>query len=209
MQRSIVAVLLLCLGCSSSTRTIKIPESVVQRPGTEGQGRTTPQPYVVKMSDGTRTWQIEVPGSDQPGGFETVIPLDQDPNGPLGKVTLASPSLPQTEADREIIEAKKQKGEPIAAPAPGEQPKKASYLATIARAKELYKRRQYELAMMDIVELDRMYPDDERVLEMKGTLYLKLNRPNEAKKAWERVLALNPNNQGVARALEQLQEETE
>ena len=87
--------------------------------------------------------------------------------------------------------------------------KTSSYLATIARARELYKRRQYEMALMDIVELDRMYPDDERVLEMKGTLYLKLNRASDAKKAWERVLALNPNNQGVARALEQLQEETE
>lgn len=209
MKPVVAASLLFVLGCSSSTRTIKIPESVVQRPGNEGQGRTTPQPYVVKMSDGQRTWQIEVPGSDQPGGFETVIPLDQDPNGPLGQVSQSAPSLPQTEADREIIEAKKQKGEPIAQPPPGAQPKTASYLATIARARELYKRRQYELALMDIVELDRMYPDDERVLEMKGTLYLKLNRPSDAKKAWERVLALNPNNQGVARALEQLQEETE
>ena len=64
-------------------------------------------------------------------------------------------------------------------------------------------------AATTLVELDRQYPDDERILEMKGTLYVRLNRPKEAKKAWERVLSLNPNNETVARALERLETDGE
>jgi hypothetical protein len=35
---------------------------------------------------------------------------------------------------------------------------KASYLLTLARVKELYRTRQYELALVELAELDRQYP---------------------------------------------------
>src|SRR5205085_816172 len=100
-------------------------------------------------------------------------------------------------------------GEKVTAPAPGEPVKSRSYLATLARVNALYKKRQYELALIDLTKLDRDYPDDERILEMKGTLYWKLHRTKQAKEAWERVLALDPNNAMVAQALEQLSQDGE
>ena len=202
--KRLFVLVLLAAACGSNQRTIRIPDSVVDDPSkTRSAPERTAQPYVVKMSDGKRTWQIEIPVTEGSPSFSAAIPLD------LGDLSQAPPEVPPTEADREVLEAKRAAGEPIAEPKPGEAPKAQSYLATLARVRALYKRRQYELALVDLVNLDRQYPDDERILEMKGTLYRKLGRRDEAKRAWERVLALNPDNQMVARALEQLLEETE
>ena len=205
-QRLVLSTLLVsfAFGCGSNRRAIRIPETVVADPKkAKANQEQAAQPYVVKMSDGKRTWQIEIPVSQGSPSFSAAIPLD------LGEVSQVPPAVPPSEADREVMDAKRAAGEPITEPAPGEAPKAQSYLATLARVRELYRRRQYELALVDLVNLDRQYPDDERILEMKGTLYRKLGRRDEAKRAWERVLALNPDNQMVARALEQLLEETE
>lgn len=192
-------------GCGGSKRTIKIPESVVNSPKDRRPGgrERAAQPYVVKMSDGRRTWQIEIPVGEGSPSFQTAIPLD------LGDVEKMPPVPPASEADREIIEAKRAAGEKTPEAGPGQVIDGPSYLAGTARVRELYKRRQYELALIELVKLERAYPDDERILEMKGTLYKKLNRRNEARQTWERVLGLNPDNQAVARALEQLLEEGE
>ncbi len=193
------------VGCGASQRKIKIPDSVIANPKKKDAPDRSPPPYVVKMSDGQHIWEIEIPIPTGTPSFQAAIPLD------LGDISKRPPGTYtyQTEADREIIEAKKAAGEPVPEVKPGEEPHTASYLATIARVRELFKRRQYEMALVDLVKLDRQYPDDERILEMKGTLYFRLNRPKEAKKAWERVLSLNPNNEGVARALERLEADSE
>jgi tetratricopeptide (TPR) repeat protein len=189
--------------CGSQKRTIRIPDSVVSNPrskeGTNRQGAV--QPYVIKMSDGKNTYQVEIPVNSATGAISTSIPLD------IGHMELDPVNTPQTEADREIIDSKRKSGEPAPKEEPGAPPKARSYLATLNRVNTLYKKRQYELALIDLTALDREYPDDERLLEMKGTLYWKLRRPKQAREAWERVLALNPNNAVVAQALEQMNQD--
>jgi tetratricopeptide (TPR) repeat protein len=81
---------------------------------------------------------------------------------------------------------------------------KASYLLTLARVKELYRTRQYELALVEISELDRQYPDDEHILSMKGSLYERLGNKNLAREAWQQTLRLNPYNLAVLEALQRL-----
>lgn len=197
---AMLSAVLFFFGCGGHKRQIKLPDSVIQNPKDNRSGRApAKQPYVIKMSDGHRTWQIEIPAGDGSPSFQASIPVD------LGEMATDAEGTPPTEADKEIIEAKKAAGEPVA---DGDgKTRSKSYLSTIARVRELYKRRQYELALVDLVALDRAYPEDERILEMKGTLYLKLNRREDARKAWEKVLAVNPNNRGVAAALERLLEE--
>lgn len=207
LARVALIALLPAVGCASGKRTIRIPESVVPNPATRERARSTVEPYVIKMSDGRRTWQIEIPAYDATGAFQAVIPLDL-------ASTAATPVAPPTEADREVKASTPAGSEPAATSAgsaPAEAPGAASratpgrsYLATLARVNELFRRRQYELALIDLVALDREYPDDERILEMKGTLYWKLGRRDLAREAWERVLALNPDNTAVAQALESL-----
>ena len=173
-------------GCASSSgRTVRIPESAIARPSPTGKKRAAGlDPYVIKMSDGQRTWQIEIPATSASGAFEAVIPLD------LG----AAPAA-ESPADRDV------KAASGAAASDGPSP---SYLSTLAKVNALFRKRQYELALIEITRLDQAYPDDERVLEMKGTLYWRLRKPKLAREAWERVLALNPDNAAVAQALENL-----
>lgn len=200
MKRILIALALVAPACKTTGRTIKIPDSVVENPEHPSRPESAVRPYVIKMSDGRRTWQVEIPVTGSSPNFSAAIPLE------LGEVAAETTSTPASEADREIIDAKRAAGEPVPAEAaqPGGEPQ--SYLATLAKVRALYARRQYELALVELVALDRQYPDDERILEMKGTLYRKLGRDDEARAAWERVLALNPENRGVARALEQLEE---
>lgn len=210
--------------CSGGKRTIRVPESIAPDPArasTRGKGRG--EPVVVKMSDGKRTFQFEIPMAAGTAPFQATVPID---------VYDAAVDRYETEADREIKEAARKPDESAAA-APGEapaaekpggekptaekkgaekepaakaakEPQGRSYLATLARVNGLFRKRQYELALIDLVALEREYPDDERILEMKGTLYWRLKKPKLAREAWERVLALNPDNAAVAQALEHL-----
>lgn len=201
---ALLGLALVPVACSAPKRTIRIPESVVTNPRNKPKEQSSPmQPYVIKMSDGKRTYQIEIPVNQATGAFSTSIPLDLD------RLEAETSDRPQTEADREIIEAKRAAGEKTPKIDPNHEHKTRSYLATLARVNELFKKRQYELALIELTGLDREYPDDERVLEMKGTLYFKLRRPKQAREAWERVLALNPDNATVAQALEQLSQESD
>ena len=188
----------LVAGCGPKRRTIHIPDSVVAKPDDGPAKRRIVQPYVIKMSDGQRTWQIEIPAAEAAGAFSAMVPLD------LGEAALSPPGMPPTEADREIHGAvapgtSLPDGEADATTGRGR-----SYLATLAKVNALFRRRQYELALIEVVAVDCEDPDDERILEMKGTLYWKLRKPKLAREAWERVLAINPDNAVVAQALEHL-----
>lgn len=191
------------LACSSPKRTIRIPESVVPNPKGKNADKSAAQPLVIKVADGKRTFQVEVPAERINGAVHASIPLDLD------TLEASSEEMQQTEADREIIDAKEAAGEKTPKTAPGETPKSRSYLAVLARVNDLYKKRQYEIALIEITSLDREYPDDERILSMKGTLYWKLKRLKQAREAWERVMAINPENTQVAQALEQLNQDGE
>ena len=81
---------------------------------------------------------------------------------------------------------------------------KASYLLTLARVKDLYRTRHYELGLVELVDLERQYPDDEHILSMKGSLYERLGNKNLAREAWQEALRLNPFNLAVLEALQRL-----
>jgi hypothetical protein len=87
------------------------------------------------------------------------------------------------------------------------QPAKASYLLTLARVKDLYRTRHYELGLVEIVNLERQYPEDEHILSMKGSLYERLGNKNLAREAWQEALRLNPFNLAVLEALQRLGKE--
>jgi hypothetical protein len=80
----------------------------------------------------------------------------------------------------------------------------ASYLLTLARVKDLYRTRHYELGLVELVELEKQYPDDEHILSMKGSLYERLGNKNLAREAWQQALTLNPYNLAVLEALSRL-----
>jgi hypothetical protein len=184
---------------------------------------------VVRMTDGDQDWEVTIPEIGT--AYEVSIPLKGAKGGP-GGIVVEQPTL--TAADKEIvgqrqIDARARADEPPAmpidataiseegyAPRPQRGPRpiagvaaggatpKASYLLTLAKVKDLYKTRNYELALVELVALEKEYPDDERIMSMKGSLYEKLGRRQLAREAWEAVLALNPYNLQVAEALQRL-----
>ena len=58
-----------------------------------------------------------------------------------------------------------------------------SYLLTLERVKELYRTRHYELGLVELVELEKQYPEDEHILSMKGSLYERLGNKSLAREA--------------------------
>jgi Flp pilus assembly protein TadD len=90
-------------------------------------------------------------------------------------------------------------------PVPGQPAAaKPSYLLTLERVKELYRTRHYELGLVELVELEKQYPEDEHILSMKGSLYERLGNKNLARDAWQQALRINPYNLAVLEALQRL-----
>lgn len=188
--------LVLLLGCAGGSRkgAVSLAPEDAQRWGILPQGQSRPGRHVIRMSDGTRDWEVEFP--DVATGYEVRIPLGEgrELGGPPAREKL-------TAADRELLEDQAQSGVKRASGKP-----RSSYLAGVARIRELFKSRNYELALVQCVDLERDWPDDEKLLAMKGSIYKKLGKAKLARETWERVLQLNPDNGTVAEALRDLSE---
>lgn len=84
-----------------------------------------------------------------------------------------------------------------------------SYLVGLEKARQLFKARKYELAIIALKSLDGDYPNDITIKSMLGTLWLQLNQPTLARESWEAALKINPNHRAVIEALKQLQSSVE
>lgn len=83
-------------------------------------------------------------------------------------------------------------------------PSRPSYLLGIEEVQRLFKSQNYELAMVRLTQLEKAYPNDTKILSMKGTLWMRLGREELAREAWERVLQIEPENKAVLEALKRL-----
>jgi tetratricopeptide (TPR) repeat protein len=224
---------LLALGCAPKTRIVVPPDALREWAYTPG-GESRATRHVIRMSDGSRDWEVEFP--DVATGYEVRIPLRGAPGAPDRP---ESTPARLTAADREMLEERALspagsgdgRGEPAgradggrgeldaaeradakgarARPAAAGRAARPSYLGGIARVRELYRTRNYELALIDCVDLEREYPNDPKLLSMKGSIYRKLGKPRLARESWEKALALDPDNTTVADALRELAGETE
>ncbi|HEX8824114.1 MAG TPA: tetratricopeptide repeat protein [Archangium sp.] len=172
---------------------------------------TPPTKYILRMAESGRVWEVELP--EGAGGYEVRLPLAG--GGPVEMLTPADEEM-LSEALQDVKAAKSAEGKPEEAkPAVGEQKpagagrvldahkaaRTRSYLGGVARVKEMYSSRRYELGLIELVNLETEYPNDARLLAMKGSLYLKLGQPKLARQAWEKALSINPDDLGVAEAL--------
>jgi tetratricopeptide (TPR) repeat protein len=138
------------------------------------------QRYTLRLVEHGRVWEVELPEST--GGYEVRIPL-----GP----GVESPTL----ADQEML---------------GKTPPEAkskSYLSILAKVGEMYSAHRYELALIEVVDLEQQYPKDARLQAMKGSLYQKLGKSALARDAWKKSLEYDPTDATVAEALRSLKEE--
>jgi len=201
---------------------VRVPPELLRGSQFTAGGEPPRTRYVVRMTDGLRDWEIQLP--EIATAYEVKVPLSGKP-----ATRLAVDMATMTAADREILQereaaARAESGErgrkaggqndgdvKPAAEKRGRKTKddkppaaKASYLLTLARVKELYRSRQYEIALVELAELDRQYPEDEHILSMKGSLYDRLGNKNLAREAWQQTLRINPYNLAVLEALQRL-----
>jgi len=218
------------LGClSAPAGRIDVPSDLLRTPGDGNSGRGR---YTVRVTDGDKDWTFTIP--EIATAYEVRIPLRGGENTPAGGIAVDQPVLTaadkeivgQREVDARLRAEEPPPGDPAGpasdgdgeagprAPRPrapkgtptsttGNTPK-ASYLLTLAKVKDLYRTRNYEIALVELVALEKQYPNDERIMSMKGSLYEKVGRRQLAREAWEAVLALNPYNLQVAEALQRL-----
>ncbi len=83
-------------------------------------------------------------------------------------------------------------------------PTRPSYLLGIEEVRKLYRAGKYELAMVKLKKLEKAYPNDVKLLSMEGTLWRRLGEENLARKAWDRVLQIDPDNEQVREAQQRL-----
>jgi hypothetical protein len=207
------AAVLLLAGCVAHTpnKRIVVPEEMLRPPPAEpastpaapaaapstvpGSGAEPLDRYVVRMSEGGRVWEMELP--DATGNFQMRVPLAR-----------ASSSEGLTAADEEVLadRARADDERPVATKKVDARKtaKTKSYLGGLARVTEMFDSRRYELALIELVALESAYPDDARIQAMKGTLYLKLGKRRLAREAWQKALALDPEHEGVAEGLRSL-----
>jgi hypothetical protein len=209
---------------------VRVPPELLR--GSSGSGESMRTRYVIHMTDGHKDWEIQVP--ELATSYEFKVPMSGgSPGGPrlavdMPTLTAADREILQereaaarAEGDsessapegdglkrastREDGDAKPAVKRPPRRPGEDKPPSaKASYLLTLARVKDLYKSRQYELALVELAELDRQYPEDEHILSMKGSLYERLGNKNLAREAWQQTLRINPYNLAVLEALQRL-----
>jgi Flp pilus assembly protein TadD len=165
-----------------ATPSLPVPGAV------EKKASAASERAVVRLAEGGRVWEVEVP--DREGAYELRIPLL--PRAPAEEPTLA---------DREIGAAT-DKGAPVASAA---RPK--SYLAGLGRVTDLYAARRFELALIELAQIEEAFPEDARVLAMKGSLLRRLGKRDLAREAWRKALELDPKDAAVADALRELQRE--
>ncbi|MFL5304951.1 MAG: tetratricopeptide repeat protein [Polyangia bacterium] len=218
------------VGCASGNvpADVRVPPELLRGSPYTAGGEPARTRYVIRMTDGQRDWEIQLP--EIATAYEVRVPLTGAPTSPLAvdMATMTSADreiLEQNEASRRAPDDddknadndddKKRgdkngdkKGDKKSAvkPRAGQTPPAArpSYLLTLERVKELYRTRHYELGLVELVELEKQYPEDEHVLSMKGSLYERLGNKALARDAWQQVLRINPYNLAVLEALQRL-----
>jgi hypothetical protein len=246
---SILAFVIAAGGCALTRPVpadVRVPPELLRGAPYTAGGEPPRTRYVVKMTDGQRDWEIQLP--EIATAYEVKVPMS-------GKVTgMRADLASMTAADREILAEReasaraeqladgdrpkdgrdgkkpgargkrgaddddeddgkdtkaaktdRRRVTPASAPGSDKPPAaKASYLLTLARVKDMYRARQYELALVELVELERQYPEDEHILSMKGSLAERLGQKQMAREAWQQALRINPYNLAILEALQRL-----
>lgn len=216
-------------GCASTPPSdVRVPPELLRGSPYTAAGQPARSRYIVRMTDGQRDWEIQLP--EIATAYEVKVPLTGKPASPLA-VDMATMTSADREILAENQAAQRAKGDAVAPgdddavdesqqprgdkaarkPAADKNPAGAtapsgrpSYLLTLARVKDLYRTRHYELGLVELVELEKQYPDDEHILSMKGSLYERLGNLPLAREAWQQVLRINPFNLAVLEALQRL-----
>lgn len=158
--------------------------------------------YIVEIPHGADDYDISIP--------MTALPVDdskikvQNPQLTDRELlsTMPGPSQDQ-ERDRSLLE----NAMGVATPDGPEQG--PSYSLGLAKVMELYKKRDYEYALIEVNQLLAYYPNAARLYKMKGTIFTKTGDLQLAEKAWLRAAELDPADRAIQKGIERLRKRLE
>ena len=162
------------LGCSTQRRIV-VPKDLLRVSPTGADA-----PYVVRLTENGKSWEVELP--QVPGGYEVHIPIG-------AATTLLVEHPPPGNGSPKEPDGKASSSSPQRSEA-------------VAHLRALYSQKSYAAALQEVEAVLAAYGDDAKLLAMKGSLQWKLGARGDARKTWERVLDLEPENEVVQRMLE-------
>jgi tetratricopeptide (TPR) repeat protein len=188
MARLQLLFLVVSYACATQPKRIAIPKHMLASPSRgagkvrtlkvarqEGAVEAAPamQPYTLRIVDQGRAYEVSLPPVR--GGYEVRIPL----HGTEGS------DMPELSAER-----------------PEELPQDSlEYKRRLIGIRALFARNSFEIASFELAKLLELYPTDEELLAMSGSLEWKRGNKDKAREIWQRVLELNPTNEAVLRIL--------
>lgn len=81
-----------------------------------------------------------------------------------------------------------------------------SYTIGLAKLNQLYRKTDYELALVEVNNLLAFYPTSSRLYKMKGSILIKLGNLRLAEKSWIRASELAPDDPVVQRGITNLRQ---
>jgi tetratricopeptide (TPR) repeat protein len=174
-------------------------------------------PFVIRSAIGASEYSVEIP--ENGGRYDIAIPLAEI----SGKGTSAA-GLPSSRdakstnpatTDKELVAAlpdiAKTKPEDTAmldsafgVGAPEGPVQSPSYTMGIAKVNQLYREKNFELALIELNNILAFYPNSPKLLKMKGTLLIKTGNRELAMRAWQRAFDLAPGDMPLKRSIDRL-----
>ena len=158
--------------------------------------------YIVEIPNGAEDYDISIPMTSLPQDEGKIKVQNPQLTDRELLATMPGPSQDQ-ERDRSMLEDAMGVG---SADGPEQGP---SYSLGLAKIMELYKKRDYEYALIEVNQLLAYYPNAARLYKMKGTVLLKTGDLQLAEKAWRRAAELDPNDRGIQKGIERLRKRLE
>ncbi len=176
-------------------------------------------PFVIRSAVGETEYSVEIP--ENGGRYDIAIPLAEISGKPApnGAFALGRNSKPINAAttDKELVAAlpdvAKQKPDETSmldgafgVGTPEGPVQSPSYTIGIAKVNQLFKEKNFELALIELNNLLAFYPNSPKLLKMKGTLLVKTGNRELAMRSWQRAYDLTPGDLALKRSIDRLNE---
>lgn len=176
-------------------------------------------PFVIRSAVGASEYSVEIP--ENGGRYDIAIPL-ADMSGKIGNsggfhAGPSSKAVNPATTDKELVAAlpdvAKRKPEDAAmldsafgVGTPEGPVQSPSYTIGIAKVNQLFREKNFELALIELNNLLAYYPNSPKLLKMKGTLLIKTGNRDLAMRSWQRAYDLVPGDLSLKRSIDRLNE---
>ncbi|SMF13511.1 tetratricopeptide repeat protein [Pseudobacteriovorax antillogorgiicola] len=170
--------------------------------------------FVIRTISGDTEYVIEIPRAAT--DYDVAVPLAQSKESLVEEPKVRNPQLTDRELTSQFpqLDAQTEEERALLDKAFGvsekEGPRQApSYTVGLAKVGKLYKKHQYEYALIEVNNLLAFYPNSSRLYKMKGSILIRLGNLQLAEKSWLRAGELAPEDPVIRRGLAQLRKRIE